>query len=32
MPDVITVIFTVVAFGLSLLYVSGCDRLKGTRS
>jgi hypothetical protein len=32
MLDVVAVVATVVMFGVSLVYVSACDRLKGTRS
>ncbi len=31
MLDVVSVVMTVAAFGLALLYVTGCDHLKGTR-
>ena len=31
MPDLIAVVAWVALFGLSVLYVNGLDRLKGTR-
>ena len=31
MLDIITVLSTAAMFALALLYVLGCDRLKGTR-
>jgi hypothetical protein len=31
MLDVVAVLMLSAMFGLSLLYVAGCDRLKGTR-
>ncbi len=32
MPDIVALITTALLFPLSLLYVSACDRLKGSRS
>jgi hypothetical protein len=32
MLDVVAAIAIAIMFGLALLYVSGCDRLKGIRS